>query len=117
MPLMPSSCTAFLTSSSLNGLMIASSFFMASPRCLPPETHESCQTGAANRSEEDPRLDHEAGLRRVGAALAEHRKDGGICAAGGHHRRLAADEEPGERVGRRDRKREGVAARAVQHVG
>src|SRR5260370_36782878 len=94
MPEMPISCNAVFTSSSLNGLMIASIFFIAYPsqRGLraPCASQEPCQGRQVRGLKDNARFEHPARLGFAVPGLAE--RGAGGRAEGANHRCVAAQE-------------------------
>src|SRR5437763_15111839 len=96
MPVTPTSCSAFFTSSSLNGLMIASIFFIgqfpSATRCPPRRTICARARPGARlaRSEYHPGFHEEAALRFGAAGPPEPGARGD--AADLHDRAFAAQE-------------------------
>src|SRR5260370_20215495 len=122
MPEMPISCSAVFTSSSLNGLMIASIFFIA----LPSQTRAAASARLAQSAGNVPRggsLEDKAGFDQkapLGAGLAGAEEEGRArCGAKQlGHRPFATYEVVSVLEGRGQRERHRRAARAVaEQVG
>src|SRR5439155_25866630 len=106
MPVMPMSLSALLTSSSLNGLMIASIFCFDSPAPRPPGVsrpgrvpQEPCQWPVVEALLEDhPGFEHQTPLGTGEPGMAEHEARG--AAESLHDGCIGAQEADAQLIGR-----------------